>query len=257
MSRLPALGLCLLLWAPAGLWAQSPAGHARPKSEKLREFGLFQPEVGIIDVPTAGVLDYGSFGIRTRFFSGGGVLNWLSFGVFQRLSIGASFHVDRFIGDDSPVDLARPELQLKFRFFDGDRLLPALAAGFDGQGYFYNRSTRRFSEKGKGLYLAASQEILTPGLMTHYGLNISDFDSDDVYGFLGLSYNIQDKASLLAEFDNLRRSDQNRLNAGVRIYATPFLSLDLGVREIGKSEFLSGQHRKSERIVQFRYVGNF
>ena len=54
-----------------------------------------------------------------------------------------------------------------------------------------------------------------------------------------------------------RRLDGEVFKRTARIYATPFLSLDLGVREIGKSEFSSGQHRKSERIVQFRYVGNF
>src|SRR5882724_7201278 len=83
------------------------------------ETRLNQPDTELIDVPTASIIDYGSFSSRSRLFANGGVVEWLSFGVFQRLNIGASLNVDKFIGTGSPVQITRPDLQVKFRMYDG------------------------------------------------------------------------------------------------------------------------------------------
>ncbi|MBI3565531.1 MAG: hypothetical protein HY079_10080, partial [Elusimicrobia bacterium] len=155
------LAACLLLSAA---WAASaaepsadsyqepekPAVKIKPKGHFSRhsgseggsgseEGGLLQPDVSLIDTPTTAVLDYGGYSSQTRFFSRGGVLAYVSFGVFQSLNLGGSLTVDGLVGDDRTVRLRAPDVQVKYRFYDGDRVVPSFALGFDGQGYDYNQ----------------------------------------------------------------------------------------------------------------------
>lgn len=234
-------------------------GSAKPDS--LRSDGgsrLLEPDTELIDVPTAAVTDYGSFSTRTRFFANGGVLEWLNFGVFQRLNIGASLNVDKFIGTDSPVQVTRPDLQVKFRAYDGTNIIPALAVGFDGQGYMYNRIDHRYDQRQRGLYFVGSQEIGIPGLDAHAGFNIPDFDSNPLAGFMGISFNIQDQVLLMTEWDNIENWSDSRLNSGFRVYITPNFNLDFAVRTIGQGgTYTNGVKRGAERVVMFKYTGSF
>lgn len=230
------------------------AGKDKDKSE-----AVVLPDVEMIDVPTAGILDYYGFMLKTRFYSGGGVLGGLNFGVQERLNLGASMSVDKLVGSDSPIKMRRPEIQVKFRFFDGGYYIPAAALGYDGQGYYYDPVSKKYLEKGKGLYLAGSKEIGAPGLALHGGFNVPDFDNNYLFGFLGLNYTLEDKLAFMLEYDSLFHSDApSRFNAGIRLYITPYFQLDMAGREIGCSGKLSsGDKRKSERIVQMRYNTSF
>ena len=248
----------LLLSAPAWPAVKNAKGaEAGADSEKV-ERTLIAPDTELIDVPTAAILDYGGYSSRTRFFSSGGVMEWISFGVFQRLNIGASMNVDRLVGTATPVQVTRPDLQVRFRLYDGERRLPALALGFDGQGYTYNRPELKWNQRQRGAYLAASQEIVVPGLHAHAGMNMSDFNSNAIFGFLGADYNIKDKVLLMAEWDNLSNFLDSRVNLGFRTYINPNFHLDFAVRSIGQGgAFTNGVARGSERIVNFKYTGNF
>lgn len=240
----------------AGLRPSRPAGEGgEPPAEGS---ALLQPDTDLIDVPTAGILDYQGFSSRTRFFSSGGVLEWGSFGVFQRLNIGASLNIDKLVGTASPVQLTRPDLQVKLRLYDGDRVIPAVAMGFDGQGTLYNRPAKNWNQRQRGLYFVGSQEVVLAGLQVHGGLNISDFDSNAVFGSMAADYNVQDKILIMAEWDNVQDFYDSRFNAGLRIFVTQAFRLDFAVRGIGQGgEFANGVSRGAERIVQFKYTGNF
>lgn len=268
MTLKPASLLALFLLA-LGAWpaaAQPKAAKARtggaegaPDAEEGRApRGLLPPDTDLVDMPTAAALDVGGFGARSRFFNQGGALQWLAFGVYPRVNLGASLHVDRLLGTDSPVQLTRPELQVKWRFFDGDRLIPAFAMGFDGQGTFYNRPIKRYNHKQRGLYFVGTQEVGLPGLQGHAGLNISDFDSNDIFGFMGLSLNLYDRAKLMWEWDNIQDFFDSRINAGLRFFINPSFHADFAVRAIGHGgTFSNGVPRGSERIIQFKYTGHF
>ncbi|MCX5786831.1 MAG: hypothetical protein NTX59_14205 [Elusimicrobia bacterium] len=232
---------------------------SRAGAEKSKSEDMVLPDTELIDAPTAGILDQYGFMLKTRFYSDGGVLGQLNFGVQERLNLGVSMTVDRLIGSDSSVKMRKPEIRVKFRFYDGGYYIPAFAVGYEGQGYYYDQVSKKYLEKGKGLYLAGSKEIGVPNLMAHGGFNISDFDKNYVLGFIGASYTLEDKIAFLLEYDNLFHSpDPSRLNVGTRIYITPYFQLDLAVRELGKNgSFSNGGPRKPERIVQMRYSANF
>lgn len=241
-----ALALAFLLTAPA---AAQDSKLSIPRE-------LDHPLTHVVDAPTAHALDYGGFSVRNRFFAGGGLLTWLQFGVFQRLTLGASMALDRIVGNGDNVRVNRPEIQAHIRFFDGDRWLPAFAVGFDGQGMFYDRNGKVYLERSRGLYLVASRELFLPGLQFHPGVNIADFDGEQFSGFAGVTWTMGQRVSALFEADNLGKD--NRLNAGLRFHVTPFFWVDAIAREIGKdSSFTNNTARKMERVVQLKYIGSF
>lgn len=255
------------LTAPPATKTEAPATEltAPPKSRidssknsDNPETSLIAPDTELIDVPTASIADYGAFSSRSRMFANGGVVEWLSFGVFQRLNIGASLNVDKLIGTGSPVQVTRPDLQVKFRFYDGTPILPALAVGFDGQGYLYNRVDHLYNQRDHGLYLVGSQEIVFPGLQVHAGINIPDFDDNPLFGFMGVDYNIKDRVLIMAEWDNINDFVDSRVNMGLRVYITTNFSVDFAVRSIGQGGvYDNGLAHGNERVVTLKYTGNF
>ena len=184
----------------------------------------------MIDVPTAGILDYYGFMVKTRFYSGGGVLGGLNFGVQERLNLGASMSVDKLVGSDSPIKMRRPEIQVKFRFFDGGYYIPAAAVGYDGQGYYYNPADKKYLEKGKGLYLVGSKEIGLAGLALHGGFNVPDFDNNYLFGFLGLNYTLEDKIAFMLEYDSMFHSDDPPGSTPACALRHPLFPADMGAR---------------------------
>ena len=274
MMRASVLAAFLLVlpwaWARAAEVPEAPADvkpvNIRPKSLEVKKErpessaggGLNAPETGLVDVPTAAVLDYGGYSSQTRFYSHGGLLEYASFGVYPRLNLGASLAINGLIGNDTTVRARPPEVQVKYRFYDGDRYLPALGVGFDGQGFDYSPTEKRFHDRQRGFYVVASEELGVPGLQAHPSFNISDFDSNSIFGSIPLSYNIQDKAMVIFEWDNINNFGNSRVNSGLRVYLTPKLRVDFAVRRIGQGGFFAdNSSRGPERIVQLKYSGSF
>ena len=103
----------------------------------------------------------------------------------------------------------------------------------------------------------ASQEVGIPGLEMHAGVNCSDFNSNSVFGSVAGSFNIQDHALIMTEWDNVNRVKTSRLNAGIRAYITQQFHIDFAVRAIGGGgRFTDGVTRAPERIVMIKYTGS-
>lgn len=231
--------------------------EARAERAAARE-GSLAPDTEIVDAPTTAVLDNYGYSSRSRFYSRGGILQYLSFGVYPNVNLGASASVDGLIGDEKHVRLRAPTAQVKWRFFEGDNELPSLAIGFDGQGYRYNAGDKRFNQRQRGFYIVATQEVGVPGFQVHPSFNISDFDSNALHGAIPLTLNIRDKVSLLAEWDNIANWSDSRLNAGMRFYVTSGFHVDFAARAIGAGGFYNdGAAKGSERIVQLKYSAAF
>ncbi|UPT74115.1 MAG: hypothetical protein M0D55_20240 [Elusimicrobiota bacterium] len=230
----------------------SSASHARASS------GGLQPATEVIDAPTTGVLDNYGYSARSRFYANGGVLQYLSFGVYPGINLGASAAVDGLIGDERHVRMRAPTAQVKWRFYEGDNELPSFAVGFDGQGYRYNSGTRRFNQRQRGFYVVATKELGAPGLEIHPSFNVSDFDTNGVFGSLPLSINIRDKATILVEWDNINNWSDSRLNLGLRAHLTSNFNVDFALRAIGAGgHYSDGVRRGPERIVQLKYSSAF
>jgi len=206
--------------------------------------------IDLIDEPTAEILDYGSYNVNFRLFSEGGVLSRLNFGVFKVVNLGFSWEIQKLIGAQNP-SVAPPSLYLKIRPFSGTMEMPSFAFGYDGQGYFYNSSLDEFAQKGKGVFVVFSKEMFFSNFEMNFGANINDFKKSEVYAFSAASFSIEEKIMLIAEYDNIHYSPENRLNAGLRFVVTDDLSIDLAGRD------LISKDRNSERILKINYVGRF
>lgn len=256
----------LLLLGTAVLRAEEPTSDAvkiKTKTKVARAVrsardGGITPSTDIIDAPTTAVLDNYGYSSRSRFYSRGGILQYLSFGVYPGINLGASAAVDGLIGDERHVRMRAPTAQVKWRFYEGDNEMPSFAVGFDGQGYNYNAGNRRFNQRQRGFYFVATKELGVPGLQLHPSFNVSDFDTNGVFGSLPLTLNIRDKAEFLIEWDNINNWSDSRLNMGLRAYLTPNFHVDFAVRAIGAGgDYNDGSPRGPERVVQLKYSNSF
>jgi hypothetical protein len=257
----------LLLLAASGLRAEEPVKPSvkiKPKhsaasnNDRSARDGGVQPDTDVIDAPTTAVLDNYGYSARSRFYSRGGLLQYLSFGVYPGINLGASAAVDGLVGDQRSVRMRAPTAQVKWRFYEGDNEMPSFAVGFDGQGYSYNAGDKRFNQRQRGFYFVATKELGVPGLQIHPSFNVSDFDTNGVFGALPLTINIRDKAEILIEWDNINNWSDSRFNAGLRAYLTPNFHVDFAVRAISAGGFYNdGGPRGPERIVQLKYSNSF
>ncbi len=230
--------------------------HAAPAAASSDDAQSPDPEV--IDAPTSAVLDDHAYSTRSRFYSQGGILEYLAFGVYPGVNLGASAAVDGFIGNQKNVRVRAPNAQVKWRFYEGDQALPSMAVGYDGQGYQYNSSIERFNQRQRGFYVVGTKELGIPGLQFHPSFNISDFNSNAIFGSLPLTYNIRDKVALLVEWDNIANWSDSRFNAGARFFLTQSFHVDFAVRSIGAGgAYSDGSPKGPERIVQLKYSNSF
>ncbi len=237
--------LCLTLAAP--LLAATPRAKERTDAGKGGDI----PQIEAVDIPTADVLDPATYATTFRFYNQGGIMSRLLVGPFRRVNLGISFDTQRVIGSQDP-HMIRPSVFFKLRFLDGNDYLPAMALGYENQGFLYQEDGKQFLHREKGLYLVGSHEILLPNLELHLGVNMSDFDDTKVYGFFGATYKIIPSFALLAEYDNIRDLAYNRFNLGGRFWVTSFFNVDVAARNVGRSSA-----KGAERIVSLNYVGNF
>lgn len=212
-------------------------------------------ETMIIDVPTAETFDRYQASFLTRAYDHGTLMESIDFGVFPRINIGVSIAAHELVGSSNDVRVLDPDFQVKWKVYDGNLYLPAIAIGYDGRRYGYGYNDQRiytdskdYLDDRKGGYVTFSREIIVPGLNATAGLNLSDWE--DLYWFTGMYYTLADKVSFLTEWDNIRNVRDSRLNIGMRFYLHPSLALDGAVRRIGRGD-------ESERILQIRYVTNF
>lgn len=204
----------------------------------------------VIDTPTTGLLDYSAYNLNFRLFSTGGILTRLDFGVFKIVNLGFGWEVNKVIGAENVV-VGPPALSLRIRPFNGDMSLPAIVLGYDGQGTFYDKDKSEFQQKEKGIFVAFGREVFFPGLNMTAGVNMNDFKTNTVLGFVNMNIDVENKLTLLAEYDNINYFPDSRLNLGVRFAVTKDLNIDLAGRDIGAAA------RTAERIIRVAYIGKF
>ncbi len=221
-----------------------------PLCAAAQDYDGYAPETLLIDVPTANVLDKYQASFTTRSYADGSIMESLDFGVIPQINIGFSLAIYELIGSSDEIKVLNPDFQVKWKLFDGSLYLPAIAIGYDGRRYGYDRPSKEYMDDRKGGYITMTREIFTPGLNASAGMNLSDFDRHDLYFFLGASWKLNDWLALMGEWDNINSIRDSRFNLGARVNVTPALALSGAVRRIGRGD-------ENERILQLRYVTNF
>ncbi len=213
------VGICtgvFLFWSPGS--AQVPAYP--------------QPDL-LINTPTAGSLDRGSYSTELRMMPDGGVLGGIKVGLTGRFMLGLSYGGSHIIGEDSVEWNPEPGVQVKYRLINEDYSWPALAIGFNSQGYHqYLPGPARYELKSSGFYAVLSKNYQFLGnLGLHAGVNYSletGDDDNDPNLFVGIDKDINEEIALMVEYDTalndnntdrgdvVQRHGRGYLNAGVR-----------------------------------------
>ncbi len=143
--------------------------------------GAFAKEIDLIDNPTADVLLKRNYRIVSRVFPEGGLLVKGQLGIFARLMVGVSYGGTDIISNDSPAWYSRLEFMIRYRLIDEGLNFPAVAVGFDSQGYgSYSGLHNRYDVKARGLYTVLSKGFARlMGLRVHLGLNYNNYEGDN------------------------------------------------------------------------------
>jgi hypothetical protein len=216
----------------------------------------FAARTYVINTPTHELLNYGSYDFGFRCFSNGNVITNIVFGVFKPLDIGMFWELDRLIGDES-IKVAIPTLDVKFEIYEGSMVLPGIAIGYNGQGYFIDTSLKSgFIQRGRGLYVVLGRELFFDGFMLNVGANINDFSVVKVYGFMNTIFPLfKEFVYFMTEYDNINYFPDARLNCGLKLSLSEYLDVDCIVRDcFGKDDIT---RITNERILRLSYSGKF
>jgi hypothetical protein len=220
MSKYPASLFRLVILAAAVCCAA--AGSCR--SQILEDIRL-------VDSPTAGILPHGGYLIHGSIGPESSILAGIGVGFFDRVMLGASFGLQRFIGRGDIDVNDRLGFEIRVRLIEESTGGPALALGIDTQGEdAYLEDAERYDRKSKGAYAVVSKNYrLIEDFSIHGGVNYS-FEVKDERGvntFGGFALEIVKGFSVLLDYN--AALDDN--DAGVASHRTRGRGyLDSGLR---------------------------
>jgi hypothetical protein len=203
----------------------------------------------VIDTPCHGLLSCSSYNLGFNFFSQGGVISKIDFGVLKFLNVGLSWELDRFIGDKR-IKAVFPALQMKLKVYNGNMILPAVSVGYDGQDYL---------RESRGAYFVVGKEVFIENLIFNVGISVNPFR-----GFTNATFLFyKEIVSFMVEYDNINISDYKhaRFNVGLKFALTKRFDVDYIIRDcLGKriENFENKDLRvPNEKILKINYFGKF
>ncbi len=223
-------GILALIWAPS--FSQAPDYYGDEPAGSLYEFAPRD----LIDAPTAGTLQRGSFDIVMRVYNNGGILASAAIGLSNSLMIGMSYGAEGIISDRTTTRNPQIEFQVKLKLISEEYLLPAFAIGFISQGYgSYLYNLERYTFKSKGFFGVVSRSFYLGniGVGGHVGINYSlenDVDKDEEPSiYFGLDARFAYDIGFIAEYDMALNDDRGTAN-----YAKGRGYLSLGLKWLYK-----------------------
>lgn len=224
----------------------------------------------LINKPTAGSLEKGSFSIKLRMMPEGGVLGAVNVGLTDRFMLGVSYGGSHIIGEDTVQWHPEPGVHVKYRLFDETYQFPAFTMGYNSQGYHsYIDSLSRYELKSTGLFAVISKNYRFLGnLGLHAGINYSFETGDgdrDPNIFFGIDKDINQDLALILEYDtalNDNRTGDTRitrsrgyLNAGVRWTFARSFHVEFDINNILRNKVQGGS--LPSREIKILYVEHF
>ena len=239
-------------------------------SERYPRTNLLEPR-RVIDAPTASTLPRGVFEVDGRIYPSGGAQAALNIGVFSRFMFGISYGAQNLVSDESPDWNPRVEFFTKFKILEENWYFPALAVGYDRQGYGrYDDSLDRYLIKSKGFFAVVSKTYNIQGLAAgfHGGVNYNPFEAEkdgdkSPNFFVGQDTRISNYVALLAEYDFAFDDDKKQvaygrgwgyLNLGIRWLFSENLWLEADFRDMFQNLTGVGSFGRELRLI---YVESF
>ncbi|MBS1270891.1 MAG: hypothetical protein MAGBODY4_00018 [Candidatus Marinimicrobia bacterium] len=229
----------------------------------------------LVNIPTAGSLERGSYAVELRMMPDGGVLSGVGIGLTRQFMLGVSYGGTHIIGEDTVQWNPQPGVQVKYRLFDETMKFPAVALGFNSQGYHgYITSLDRYELKSSGFYVALSKNYQFLGnLGVHAGMNYSLEDGDgdnDPNIFAGIDKDINREISIMVEYEaafndneagtaSIEELTQGRgyLNAALRWTFAEKFHIEFDVNNLLENKQKNGQTPLPSRELKIVYIEYF
>lgn len=216
-----ALTLTVVLWLPAHIQHYC---FGQPR-ETERPYSNRHAHIELIDTPTGCLLEPSTFNAGMRVFPDGGVLGRLSVGIADRFMFGVTYGGTNIIGKGHADLNKNPGVHFKYFLAEESLTMPAIAIGFDSQGYgkyleTINRvendttttvEVNRYTIKSRGFFLVISKNYLFyRNFGVHLGINRSlegdDGDTDPTI-FMGFDLELGNDINLIGEYDFATNDD--------------------------------------------------
>lgn len=166
------------------------------------ELSLQEPLV--VNYPSAGILDHGTYRFEGRIGPESSVLLGTLIGFQGRFQLGVYYGFQGLLDTGSIETNPRPGFRARLRIVDEGQL-PAIAIGYDGQGYgTWNDALKRYQRKSPGFYAVVSRNyVLLGDLSLSGGINYSlENENDDNINLFGsVTKQVYAGWSLLLEYD--------------------------------------------------------
>lgn len=190
------------------------------------KFELFRE---LVHIPTAGILKIGQSDLDMRIYSNSGIHFAAGLGLRDQTTVGFTLGGENIIGDGIIDWNPQIEFDIKYRLVGETARIPALAIGFDSQGYgtYHEDTVQRLAEndagvyevveegvridrydyKSRGLYLVGTKNFKLANLGRmglHFGFNYSfetKDDDKDLNFFVGLDKSLGRDMFFMMEYD--------------------------------------------------------
>lgn len=224
----------------------------------------------LVNVPTAGVLGRGQYEVGMRLFDRGGVLANIEVGVSDRFQFGISYGGENFIGSGNIDFNPLPGVDARYRLIDESIPGPAVAVGFNNQGFgrFLQKvpgdtsgsEVDRYVQKSLGLFIVASKNYAFMGTIgIHGGMNWAvtekkDKDNQPAF-FVGVDKSLNPELSLVSEYilalnDNRDLIGHGRgyLNVGTKFNFNNQIMIDFMMTDVLNNSKQIGKFAREFRL---------
>ncbi|MEO0093566.1 MAG: hypothetical protein ABIK93_08455 [candidate division WOR-3 bacterium] len=198
-------------------------------------------ELYFCDQPTPFSLMHGEYYIDGRFQNEGGMIVHFGIGLFDRLTLGASYGGNGFFGASKPTFFPRVSFQARVVITsENETFLPDLALGYDDQGFGdYDSIDKQYQVKSKGFYLVIGKTLEVSNTYFIFGPNywIGANKRKGFSGFIGIKQTLSERWDLILEYDlNLGHTEQEKkrgfLNLGIAFNYSENLTFTLMLKDI-------------------------
>jgi hypothetical protein len=212
----------------------------------------------LVDQPDILIPQHGRYDVQLRFGPVGEIIGYSSIDLWDRLSIGVSYGAANLIGAGDPDFYTQPGVQARVLALEPSAFMPAVAFGFDNQGYggFNNE---RYYIMSKGLYCQVGEIFDYPGLtiVSSLGINYCFEDDGRLDMFGGVKFQLGSSTQFLVDYspnfnDEL---DQNKgyLNFGLRFVFYDQLFFEFSLRDL----LDNGVDTQLNRMIKIGYQAQF
>jgi len=245
-----------LIFNFASLFAQGSAG----------EKAIYESRY-IVDMPTAGTLNKGCYGLYTNTFPQGGIMLQFDASPFNDFLIGLSYSGTNIIGSGEVNWQGIPGVHLRYRFLDETLDLPAFLIGVNTQGRGdFNSKDKRFETYSPGVFLSVSKNYswALGSVAFHGGVNYS-FEPPKKENFpnfyLGFEHSIGKSFALNFEYNSTLNDDNKNymnnkglMNASLRWSLAKGITLELQARDLLEN---MAKYKAFNRAVCLEYISSF